>query len=145
VRKEHSKPCQIDVQKSNLSTFYQFMVFARLLWEQLEIEVSSRTLWEAKARKFNGQFGLWRSLYTRSRESILKPGASQLVYRTALDTQSVAGHDAFELVLFGRKRRMPHALSRARYPVCKRSSRLMSSKREGIVRPIVSLTRSPCT
>jgi hypothetical protein len=27
---------------------------------------------------------------------------------------------------------------RARYPVCKRSSRLMSSKREGIVRPIAS-------
>jgi hypothetical protein len=29
-------------------------------------------------------------------------------------------------------------LSRARYSVCKRSSRLMSSKREGIVHPIVS-------
>jgi hypothetical protein len=35
-----------------------FMVFARVPEELLGVEVSDRTLWEAKARKFNGQFGL---------------------------------------------------------------------------------------
>jgi hypothetical protein len=56
--------------------------------------------------------------------------------------RSVAGHDTSQLVQFGIGGGHQE-LSRARYPVCKRSSRLMSSKREGIVRPIASLTRSP--
>jgi hypothetical protein len=61
-----------------------------------------------------------------------------------LDTQSVAGYDTSQLVQFGIGDGCQE-LSRVRYPVCKRSSRLMSSKREGIVRSIATLTRSPCT
>ncbi len=100
------------VQESNLSTFCKLKVFARLRWEQLEIEVSSRTLWEAKAGKFNGQFGLWRSLYTRSRESILKPGASLLVYRTVAFTKERRRVRHKPVAAVRHRRRMPRAFAR---------------------------------
>ena len=137
MRQSHSKPCQIDVQKSNLSTFYQFRVFARLRWEQLEVEVSSRTLWAAKGRKFNGQFGLWRSLYTRSRESLLKPGASQLVYRATAFTMERRRARHKPVGAVRHRRRTPRAFAR---PLsCLQAKQPADvDDREEIIRPIAS-------
>jgi hypothetical protein len=89
-----------------------FMVFARVPEELLGVEVSDRSQRQSRLESLTKAVWTLIELCLRSRESILKPRASQLVYRKALDTQSVAGYDAFELVLFGRKRRMPHARSR---------------------------------
>ena len=101
----------------------------------MEVEVSSRSLSTAKARKFDG--AVWTRIELCSCQSLKKPGASLLVYTTALVTKErcrARQASWCSLVESGGCQE----LSRARYLVCKRSSRLMSSKREGIVRPIAS-------
>ncbi len=67
----------------------------------------------------------------------MKPGASQLVYRAVAFTMERIIARRIRVRAVRHWRRMPDAIAPC-HPVCKRSSRLMSSKREDIVRPIAS-------
>jgi len=96
-------------------------------------ELRDRTHWAIKARKFDG--AVWTRIELCSCQSLLKPGASLLVYTTAAFTKERrrARHKPVGAVRHWR--RTPHARSHTRYPVCKRSSRLMSMiARESFVR-----------
>ena len=70
-------------------------------------------------------------------QSLLKPGASQLVYRAAAYTMERRRARRKPVSAVRHWRRMPDAIAPS-YSVCKRSSRLMSMLAVTIVRPIAS-------
>jgi hypothetical protein len=87
-----------------------FMVFARVPEELLGVEVSSRLLWEAKARKFDG--AVWTRIELCSCQSLLKPGASLLVYTTAAFTMEQGIARRIRVGAVRHRRRTPRAFAR---------------------------------
>ncbi|MBE9122096.1 hypothetical protein IQ269_15085 [Tychonema sp. LEGE 07199] len=74
----------------------------------------------------------------------MKPGASLLVYRAAVFTMEWSIARRIRVGAVEYRRRMPDAIAR---PLsCLQAKQPADVEdREGIARPIVSLTRSPCT
>jgi hypothetical protein len=99
---------------------------------------------QPRLESWAGAVGTLIELYLRSREPILKPGASQLVYRAAAFTMERRRARRKPVGAVRHWWRMPDAIAR---PLsCLQAKQPADvDDGEGIVRPIASLTRSPCT
>src|SRR4028118_270918 len=73
-------------------------------------ELRPRSLWEALRRKFDG--AVWTRIELCSCQSLLKPGASLLVYTTALVTKERRRVRRIRVGAVRHWRRMPRAFAR---------------------------------